>query len=71
MELVSDDDDIVELEYPSIRFPQKVKSHNLDKVPDLEGKLEAIKGQYLLFEVGSVINRRKYGGYYVEMGVEA
>lgn len=71
MELVSDDDEVTELEYPAIRFPQKVKSHNLDKEPMLEGKLEAIKGQYLLFEGGVVINIRKYGGYFVELEVEA
>lgn len=71
MELVSDDDEIITLEYPAIRFPQKVKSHNLDKVPILEGKLEAIKGQYLIFEGGVVINIRKYGGYFVELEVEA
>ena len=68
--LASQDDVIYELEYPSLRFPQKVKSHNLDKVPTLEGKLEAIKGQYLIFEGGIVINIRKYGGYYVELEAE-
>ena len=71
MELVSDDDQITELEYPAIRFPQKVKSHKLDKEPTIEGKLEAVKGQYLLFEGGIVINIRKYGGYFVEVEVEA
>lgn len=68
--LVSENDDITEIEYPHIRFPQKVKSHNLDKVPTLEGKLEAIKGQYLIFEGGTVINIRKYGGYLVNLEVE-
>lgn len=71
MELVSDDDGVTELEYPAMRFPQKVKSHNLDKEPLLEGKLEAIKGQYLIFEGGVVINIRKYGGYFVELEIEA
>ena len=71
MELVSDDDEIIELDYPALRFPLKVKSHNLDKEPTIEGKLEAIKGQYLLFEGGVVINIRKYGGYSVEVEIEA
>jgi hypothetical protein len=71
MELVSDDDEVTELNYPSIRFPEKVKSHNLDKEPIIEGTLEAIKGQYLLFEGGKVINIRKYGGYFVEIEVES
>jgi len=67
----SNDDDIYEIEYPVIEFPTKVKSHNLDKVPTLEGKLLGIKGQYLLFEGGVVINIRKYGGYYVQLEIEA
>jgi len=70
-QFASADDEIYELEYPTIRFPQKVKSHNLDKEPQLEGKLEGIKGQYWIFEGGIVINIRKYGGYYVELTVEA
>lgn len=68
--LVSDDDEITEIEYPHLRFPQKVKSHNLDKEAVLEGCLEAIKGQYLIFDGGRVINIRKYGGYYVQIEVE-
>lgn len=67
----SDKDEIYEIDYPSIRFPQKVKSHNLDKEPVLEGVLEAIKGQYLIFEGGRVINIRKYGGYLVDLEVPA
>ncbi|MEQ8910039.1 MAG: DUF2797 domain-containing protein [Vicingaceae bacterium] len=67
----SKDDKIYEIEYPVIEYPTKVKSHNLDKEPTLEGKLMGIKGQYWLFEGGKVINIRKYGGYYVELEVEA
>lgn len=69
-QFVSSDDTIYELNYPVVRYPQKVKSHNLDKVPALEGKLEGIKGQYLLFEGGTVINIRKYSGYFVELEIE-
>ena len=63
MDLVSDDDEIAELEYPAIRFPQKVKSHNLDKEPTLEGKLEAIKGTILDFlkEESSLISANTVG----------
>jgi hypothetical protein len=67
----SSDDKIYEIEYPVIEYPTKVKSHNLDKEPTLEGKLMGIKGQYWIFEGGKVINIRKYGGYYVELEVEA
>lgn len=63
----AEDDEITELAYPVIEYPSKVKSFGFDKQPDLEGKLTGIKGQYLLFEGGYVINIRKHGGYLVEM----
>lgn len=66
----SSDDQVYEFEYPVIEYPNKVKSHNLDKNPTLSGKLMGIKGQYWLFEGGIVINIRKYGGYYVELAIE-
>lgn len=61
------DDKIYEFNYPVLEYPSKVKSHNLDKNSILEGKLLGIKGQYLIFEEGIVINIRKYGGYYVNL----
>ena len=63
----SSDDEVCELNYPVIEFPDKVKSHNLDKEAVLEGKLMGVKGQYWIFEGGVVINIRKYGGYFVEL----
>ncbi len=57
------------LEYPAERFPDKVVSFNLDKNPLVEGRLEAIKGQYLLLDSG-VINIRKYGGYLVSLSCD-
>ena len=68
-EFDSSDDEIYEMKYPVLDFPTKVKSHNLDKEPTLEGKLMGIKGQYWLLEGGVVINIRKYGGYEVELEV--
>jgi hypothetical protein len=53
-----------EIRYPVLEHPQKVKSFNLDKTPDIEGTLLGIKGQYLIFDTG-VINMRKYGGYHL------
>lgn len=52
----------VQLSYPVLQHPAKVKSFNLDKNPLVEGTLLGIKGQYLIFDTG-VINMRKYGGY--------
>ena len=52
--------------YPIEQFPVKVKSHNFDKVPEVTGILQGIKGQYLIFDTG-VINIRKFGSYEVEV----
>ncbi len=60
---LTEDDAVTEIQYPVQNYPEKVKSINLDANPDFEGVLEGIKGQYLLFEGGYVINIRKYGGY--------
>jgi hypothetical protein len=66
-EFHSQDNEIIEINYPVIEFPKKVKSHNLDKLPELKGKLMGIKGQYLIFDGGIVINLRKYAGYHVTL----
>ena len=51
--------------YPVQSVPDKISSHNLDKVNELTGRLTGIKGQYLIFDK-TVINLRKYAGYHVE-----
>lgn len=56
---------VVELQYPVDRYPDKVKAFNLDAVPEVSGILEGIKGQYLLMDTG-VINLRKFSGYELE-----
>ncbi|RMG19269.1 MAG: DUF2797 domain-containing protein [Bacteroidetes bacterium] len=65
----SDDDEIVEIEYPVLEYPTKVKSINLDKVDEVAGRLMGIKGQYWLLEGGQVLNIRKHTGYLVELEV--
>lgn len=64
------DADPLEIGYPVRNYPVKVKAHNLDKTPLIEGTLEGIKGQYLILDSG-VINVRKYGAYQVELSAEA
>ncbi|MBU2954356.1 DUF2797 domain-containing protein [Marinobacter sp. F3R08] len=56
------------LSYPVQVWPAKIKTHNLDKLPEVEGVLEGIKGQYLILNTG-VINIRKYTGYEVRFRV--
>jgi len=52
----------LQLNYPVAQYPTKIASFNLDKDPCISGRLQGIKGQYLIFDSG-VINMRKYGGY--------
>ncbi|PHQ24253.1 hypothetical protein CLH62_15130 [Marinobacter guineae] len=56
------------LSYPVEVWPEKIKAHNLDKTPEVEGVLEGIKGQYLILDTG-VINIRKFTGYEVRFRV--
>lgn len=55
-----------EINYPVLNYPEKVKSINFDKQPIVEGQLQGIKGQYLIFDIG-VINIRKFTSYEVEL----
>ena len=55
----------VDINFPVLEYPQKVKSLNLDKQPIVEGVLQGIKGQYLILDTG-VINIRKYTAYNVQ-----
>lgn len=52
----------LEIRYPVEVYPEKIVSLDLDKTPVVEGTLQGIKGQYLIFDVG-VINIRKYTAY--------
>jgi hypothetical protein len=62
----SEDDNIYSFDYPSLQYPEKIKSINLTKTPNIEKKLIAIKGQYLIFEDGSVLNIRNHSGYEIK-----
>jgi len=59
------------IEFPVLQYPKKLKSLNLEKTPDYQGKLKGIKGQYLLFEDGTVFNVRNSEGYVVSISVNA
>lgn len=61
------DDRITEIRYPVLQYPEKVKSLGFDKTKFIEAELSGIKGQYLIFNDGSVLNIRKHGGYLVTM----
>ena len=61
-QFVTSDQDVVTLDYPVLVKPEKIKSLNFDKTPTIAGKLNGIKGQYLLLESG-VLNIRKFSSY--------
>ena len=63
----SDDLQVCKLNYPSLDTPMKVKSFRLEKVPEIEGVLTGIKGQYLIFDNQNVINIRNHSGYFVKL----
>ncbi|AWG23986.1 DUF2797 domain-containing protein [Flavobacterium kingsejongi] len=56
-------------DYPVLQYPKKVTSLNLEKTNVFTGKLKGIKGQYLLFEDGTVFNVRNAEGYVVTISV--
>jgi hypothetical protein len=66
---MTEDDDITEIHYPVLDFPDKVKSIGFDKQPLIEGQLLGIKGQYLLLDGDRVLNIRKHTGYHVGIDV--
>ena len=61
----SENDEVIEINYPVLEFPEKVKSLSFDKTAEISGKLMGIKGQYLLFDEGRVLNIRRHTGYFV------
>ena len=57
----------VSISYPIETYPEKVKSLNFDKTPEIDGLLQGIKGQYLILDTG-VLNIRKFAGYQITFG---
>ena len=66
---ISEENDITEINYPVNEYPEKVKSLSFDKLEEITGRLWGVKGQYLIFDDGSVLNMRKHTGYMVVLEV--
>jgi hypothetical protein len=60
-----DDDDHMELYFPVSHYPKVIKSTSLDKIANFSGELVGVKGQYLIFNDGTVFNIRRHTGYEV------
>ena len=58
----------IDIDFPVLEHPKKVKSINLDKTATVKGQLMGIKGQYLILDNG-VINIRKFTGYEVTVSL--
>ncbi len=58
------------INYPLKGYPKKVVSVDIEKMETVEGYLLGIKGQYLIFDNGNVMNVRKHNGYKVVVSYE-
>jgi hypothetical protein len=58
------------LHFPVETYPTSVKCVGFDKENTIEGKLMGIKGQYLIFENGAVLNILKHTGHIVELSFD-
>ena len=67
---VLSDEEVLHINFPVNEYPVKVKSLSFDKTPVIEGRLMGIKGQYLLFEGGQVLNMRKHQAYVLEFSAD-
>lgn len=63
-----EDEEPMDIAYPVLAYPPKVTSVNLEKTPEVSGRLMGVKGQYLIWEDGRVLNVRSHTGYHVECG---
>lgn len=61
--------EVYQMHFPVLQYPKKVTSLSLDKSPNFQGKLTGIKGQYLIFEDGTVFNVRTFEGYVVKISI--
>lgn len=64
-DFISENDNIVTINYPVLEYPDKIKSISFDTKPVIDAVLTGIKGQYLFFEGGEVLNIRKHSGYLI------
>jgi hypothetical protein len=64
-----EDSQELNINFPVIEYPKKLKSLNLEKNNTYKGKLKGIKGQYLIFENDVVFNVRNSEGYVVDFEI--
>lgn len=65
---ILEEEEVFEIKYP-YTAPEKISAFTLEKNPNYKGILKGVKGQYLCFEGGNLINIRNHEGYVVRLGV--
>lgn len=63
-----ENEEIIRLDYP-YENNGKITAFTLDKYPEFERILTGIKGQYICFDDGKVMNVRSHEGYVIEMEI--
>ncbi len=66
-EYLIDDAKITSVNFPVREYPEKVTTLTFDKTPLINGVLKGIKGQYLIFDGGRVLNVRRHNGYKIRL----
>ena len=64
-----DNNNETHIEFPVLQYPEKPKSLNFEKTGTYQGVLKGIKGQYLIFEDGTVSNIRGNEGSVVSIEI--
>lgn len=68
-EYLVDNEKIVEIRYPVKNYPEKIKSVNFDRNYMVSGVLDGVRGQYLIFDDGRVLNIRRHQGYRITLSI--
>ncbi len=63
------DNTIYPIFYPVQSIPGLLYQISLEQNAEISGRLVGIRGQYLIFDDGGVLNIRKYSGYFVDFSV--
>ena len=61
------DEPVTALVYPVSQHPAKPRSVDLGRDGSVTGRLVGVRGQYLLFEGGAVLNVRRHTGHHVTL----
>jgi hypothetical protein len=63
-------DELFEMHYPILEYPKKINSLKIEQTNSFSGILKGIKGQYFIFEDGTVFNIRSSEGLVVSIAIK-